>query len=444
MLLEEFLKYTQRESLFTKANKVLVGVSGGVDSIVLCELLHQANIEFAIAHCNFGLRGAESDGDDIFVASLAEKYEVEHFKKFFDTKAYAEEAGVSIQMAARDLRYNWFEEIIEKHNYDYVAVGTHLNDDIETLFINLVRGTGLKGLSGIQPKVNRVIRPLLFATRDRIVAFAKEFQLSWREDSSNADTKYLRNKIRHEIVPVLKSINENIEEVLTENMMRFKQVDLFLEDYMDKVRSKVVAIDNDLIKLNIALLLKESQPNLILYHLLKDYGVKASQTDDILKALDGIPGKQFYTQDYKLVIDREEILITRSVKKSQNEVFEIAFLDKEIAHPFSWEIETKEVESFRLITDKNTACLDFDKLQFPLKLRKWKEGDWFKPLGMSGKKKVSDFLIDTKVSRVQKQETWVLTSEEKIVWIVGHRIDDRFKLDNHSKKVYLIAPFSKA
>lgn len=244
-MLQAFTSYVQQEKLFQKNQFILVGVSGGVDSVVLCELLHQWKVPFAIAHCNFGLRGSESDADDIFVSSLAEHYEVQHFRTFFDTKKVAQEKGISIQMAARELRYAWFNDLLNEHQFDWVAVGTHLNDNIETAIINLTRGTGISGISGISPKNNNVIRPLLFATRTNILDFAKLHQLSWREDSSNADEKYSRNKIRHRIIPALEEINPSLSQTFTENFKRFKEIEEFLNFQFKKTALKITTRDKN-------------------------------------------------------------------------------------------------------------------------------------------------------------------------------------------------------
>ena len=441
-MIELFSKYVQREGLFNRSQSVLIGVSGGVDSVVLCELMFQKNVKFAIAHCNFGLRGGESDGDDIFVASLAEKYDVDHHRVFFDTKLEAQKERVSIQMAARSLRFQWFDKIAKENNYDVIAVATHLNDDVETLFINLIRGTGLSGLTGIRPKNGKIVRPLLFATRKEILEFAKTQNLSWREDSSNADTKYVRNKIRHEVIPVLKELNPNIESVFADNISRFKEVESFLEQYIGNLKKELIRSDDTADYIVIKRLMKESHPRLILLNVLSEYGFNASQCSDIIQAIGGISGKLVIAPAYRLLVDREYLIVQSTQVKKELEEVQIDAHQKLLESPLQLKFQILDRSDFEIIKDDSVACLDFKSLKFPLTLRKWKEGDWFVPLGMHGKKKISDFLINKKTSLYKKQNTWVLLSEGQIVWVVGQRVDNRFKVENQSKKVYLIAPFS--
>lgn len=439
-MLQEFITFIQEEKLFQKNQHVLVGVSGGIDSVVLCELFHQWKVSFAIAHCNFGLRGSESDGDDIFVSSLAEHYQVQHHRVFFDTKSEASSTGVSIQMAARNLRYDWFESVRKKNNYDWVAVGTHLNDNIETAIINLTRGTGLKGITGIAPKNKKVIRPLLFASRDQILSFATETGLSWREDSSNNDEKYSRNKIRHRVVPALKELNPSLNQTFLDNFKRFKEIELFLEYEFEKTAQRIVSIKENQLLINKTGLKELKFATLFLHYLLTSYGFNASQCEDLIDSLKGISGKRIVSSTHQLIIDRTVIYLAPLSEEQYAEYCLIERNQKHIDSPICLTFEQSTANSSSIIKDSTVACLDLDKLSFPLSVRKWKLGDKFMPLGMNGYKKLSDFFVDLKIPLHEKENIYVLTSKNEIVWVIGYRIDDRFKLDKQSNFLYLIKP----
>lgn len=437
-MLEDFLKYSQRAQLFTRNQKILVGVSGGIDSTVLCELLHQANVKFGIAHCNFHLRGGESDADELFVSTLAMKYDVPFYRNDFETESYAKDKGISIQMAARELRYNWFENMRRTKGYDHIAIANQLNDDIETVLINLTRGTGLRGVTGIPTKNRHVIRPILFASRDRIAEFAKENELQWREDSSNESDKYFRNDIRHNVVPVLKKHNPSLEETFSQNIERFNQVQDLLDRQVARAIDQCISKEGNTVSLNIHQL-EDFQPiKLFLREILLPFNFNAEHVEKIATLLDGVPGKQFFSDTHCLTIDRENIYIDPIVNDKLATSTIIQDDTSEITQPLHLNFTVVEKEDFELSTDSKIAQLDFGLLNFPLILRKWQPGDAFYPLGMSQRKKLSDFFVDVKLPLNKKQETYVLMSDNNIVCIVGHRIDNRFKVTDSTQKVYIV------
>lgn len=437
-MLERFQKFIQRHQLFTRNQKILVGVSGGVDSVALCELLHLANVQFAIAHCNFHLRGGESDADELFVSALAAKYGVPFFRNDFDTRTYADQHGVSIQMAARDLRFTWFENIRRSNGFDLTAIASQLNDDIETVIINLTRGTGLRGITGIPVKNRNVIRPLLFASREDILKFAKEQGIQWREDSSNDETVYLRNNIRKNVIPVLKSANPNLEQTFQQNIERFLQVQDLLDRQLAKAIDECVTTDKNKTVLAIEPLNAYQPLKLFLREILLPFNFNADHVENIHSVLNGTPGKQFFSDTHFITVDRNVLFIEPIVNEQIATSTLIGKEVREILKPFPLNFEIKSKSSHQLIHSERVAQLDFEKLSFPLVLRKWQPGDAFYPLGMNQRKKLSDFFVDIKLPLNKKQETYVLLNEEHIVWVVGHRIDHRYRITDTTEKVYLV------
>ena len=386
---------------------------------------------FELAHCNFNLRGEESDADEYFVKDLAKKYQLKIHVKQFDTLVYAAENKISTQMAARDLRYAWFEKLRIKSNAKYLAIAHHANDDVETFFINLVRGSGLKGFLGIKEKNNAIVRPLLSVSRLEIEQYLKDRGLVFREDSSNASVKYLRNKIRHELIPLLAQMNPSIQQTVKDEMRILEGVAQIYASKVEEVRKDLTQEKNGIVQLEISALLALNPLHSYLYELLSAYGFYAVEA--ISKALQGQSGKQFFSSTHQLVVDRENIFI--SLLNKENEVFEIT--EKTISLVYPLEINFKFMADKTIIYDNNIAQLDVEKLKFPLTLRKWKEGDKFMPLGMKKFKKLSDFFIDSKFSIIDKQEQWLLCSGVDIVWVLGCRIDERYKLESNTKKVYI-------
>ena len=424
-------QFISEKSLFIREEKLILGISGGADSVCLMHVFLELGYSFELAHCNFNLRGEESDADEYFVKDLAKEHQLKIHVKQFDTLVYAAENKISTQMAARDLRYAWFEKLRIKSNAKYLAIAHHANDDVETFFINLVRGSGLKGFLGIKEKNNAIVRPLLSVSRLEIEQYLKDRGLVFREDSSNASVKYLRNKIRHELIPLLAQMNPSIQQTVKDEMRILDGVAQIYASKVEEVRKDLTQEKNGIVQLEISALLALNPLHSYLYELLSAYGFYAVEA--ISKALQGQSGKQFFSSTHQLVVDRENIFI--SLLNKENEVFEIT--EKTISLVYPLEINFKVMADKTIIYDNNIAQLDIEKLKFPLTLRKWKQGDKFMPLGMKKFKKLSDFFIDNKFSIIDKQEQWLLCSGVDIVWVLGCRIDERYKLESNTKKVYI-------
>jgi len=428
-------KFAAENGLFKKGDKILIAVSGGRDSIVLCELFHQSKHNFGIAHCNYQLRGKESMEDESFVKGIASKYKVEFFSKRFETKKTAKEKGSSIQETARVLRYNWFEQIRKQNGYDYIATAHHKDDSIETFFINLIRGTGIAGLHGILPKRGNIIRPLLFAGRNEINEFIKSNKLKFREDSSNASNKYLRNKIRNNILPLFDQINPSFRDTLLEDILRLNETEKVFNYYIETCKEKVLKKDT----ISISGLKEFPFPSVLLYEILKKYHFNSDVSQEVFSSLDAKPGKIFYSPTHRLVKDRELLIITEKKANDSNDTFFISKDIKRISVPVKLELSQQKIsDKYNIPKNNNIACLDFEKLHFPLEIRRWKKGDYFYPLGMKEKKKLSDFFSDNKFSIPEKEETWLLCSGGNIVWIINHRIDDRYKVGKNTKMIYFV------
>ena len=439
-MLDQFLSFINKHNLVQPSQKVLLAVSGGMDSVVMCDLFSKAKINFVMAHGNFGLRGEESNEDEMFVKKLSIKYKVPFMVTTFQTTDFAEMEKISTQMAARILRYEWFEKIRQEQNCDYIATAHHQNDVLETVLLNLTKGTGIAGLHGIRLKNGRIIRPLLFAKKEMIFDYVVENQIIWREDSSNESNKYQRNLIRNEVVPLLKQINPNLENTMQHTVERIAAVEDIFEQEMEMLRKQITWSDTQAIFVNYKAIQTLSQPVIKLSELLKPYHFTYQQSQDIFEAFDKESGKTFLSPTHTLVKDRTELVITQ--KNLQSFVSRVVTADDEelLMDDFKLIIgkSFERTEDFVVPTAKKMACLDADKVRFPLQLRKWKEGDWFCPLGMNKKKLISDFLIDQKVPLNLKKEVCLLTSNGSIVWVMGMRIDDRFKVTDKTEKVILL------
>lgn len=442
-MFERFLRYIEDKRLVKKGDRVLLAVSGGIDSMVMADLFRRAGITAGIAHCNFSLRGSESDKDEELVMKYAGKNGFSFHSKKFDTKAYAKKNGISTQMAARDLRYAWFEELREKEKYDRIAIAHNLNDNIETILINLTRGTGIAGLTGIKPALNNIIRPLLFATRDEISEYCRENKIVYREDRSNAETKYTRNKIRHLVLPVLKEINPSVELTLNDFSERIIEAEKIISTHLKEISARIVRKSSSGDRMPVSELKPLKSNKTVIYELFRPYGITGPLTDDLITILTGRSGKQIFTSTHRIVKDRNDIII-RPIGKPDNASLSIENINdlKKVSFIRSFR-KTAFNSKFKIPADKNIACIDPDTLTFPLIVRKWEKGDWFYPFGMTRKKKLSDFFTDQKYSVHDKEEARIIESDGRIVWIVGERIDNRFRITDSTKTVLILEVFSR-
>lgn len=425
MMINTFLNHINSKLSFLKDRKLLIAVSGGVDSVVLVHLCHKLELDIALAHCNFNLRGGESDADEDFVLQLAEDLDIEVFIESFDTEGFADNKKVSIQIAARKLRYDWFEELSKQLNYDCILTAHHADDNLETFLINFTRGTGLEGLMGI-PEINgKIIRPLLPFSRENIETYATENQIKWRNDSSNASTKYLRNKLRHDVIPILKEINPSLLQSFQSTLQNLQGSSDIIDDSIEALFKKgIMTLTPRGFKLQISELKTFHNPKAYLFRFLNNYGF--TEWDNIVNLLDAQSGKQVYSSTHRLIKDRDFLLLSEKTRDDSSPVI-ILDKDKQVETPLGM-LYFDDAQAV-LETSKNTIYVDKLSVEFPLILRKWEEGDMFYPLGMEGKKKkVSKYLKDEKQSLLEKEQTWVLCTQDSIVWIVGMRADHRFKV----------------
>lgn len=434
-MVQNVSNHLQQNFPFLYQKRILLAVSGGVDSMVLTDLFLKLvkGKNIGIAHCNFQLRGMESDEDEILVKEVAAENAVSFFSTSFKTKEYAALNKVSIQIAARELRYNWFEQIKEQYNFDYVITAHHADDVAETFIMHLIRGTGLDGLQGI-PKVNNyILRPLLPFSRKEILEYAKENKIKWREDASNASLKYVRNKIRHQVIPVFKEENPSFLSSFQQTLLHLKEAQLLIEDAVTSFKNEVCTLEDGMLKLNINKALKYENLRVYLYKILKPYGFTA--WEDIERLLTSQSGKQIWSENYILLKDRSFLLLKEKKYDAKEEFYQINEKDIEINQPISLKFDTFQKKE-DIKSSKNELFADRDKMVFPLYLRKRREGDIFFPQGMKGKKKVSKYFKDEKLSLFAKENTWLLTdANHQIIWIVGQRADERFKTDQSTKTI---------
>ncbi|WP_298547699.1 tRNA lysidine(34) synthetase TilS [uncultured Aquimarina sp.] len=431
-MIRKFKAHIEDHLSFLKEKKLLIACSGGLDSIVLTYMCHVLSLDFGIAHCNFKLRGKESEGDEEFVSEVAKKMTVSFFVTTFETEQYAKNHKLSIQMAARELRYDWFRELILEYQFDYVLTAHHKDDNLETFLINLSRGTGIDGLTGI-PEINDIyVRPLLPFSRSQILEFAEKNAINWREDSSNSSTKYIRNKLRHDVIPELLGINPQFLQNFETTLDHLKQTSAFVKNQVDSVRKDVFEYSElDTIKIPIYKLQQYDEPKTYLYFLLKEYGFTA--WDDIVQMLTAQSGKQVFSTTHRLVKNRGYLLLCPIIEEVSDRVYKIPEEENMIIIP-SGMIKLKEVSELSN-TDLKTIYVDKEKLKYPLIVRKWKEGDYFYPLGMKGKKKLSKYFKDEKLSLLAKERVWLLCSEDDIIWIINYRADNRYKINPKTKQL---------
>jgi tRNA(Ile)-lysidine synthase len=438
-MVDKMVKSIESLHLFAEGDLLLVGASGGIDSVVMVDLLHRAGLAFGIAHCNFKLRGEDSDLDEKFVRTLASSYDKPFFCKKFETLEFARENGISVEMAARELRYNWFEEIRHQSHFDWILVAHHKDDQAETFFLNLVRGTGIGGLTGMKVVQGKVVRPMLFAFRKDIEQYASENQLEYREDKSNSQTEFHRNKIRHLILPLLEEINPSFRKGLIESMQHFQDAYSIYNQSIEYAKELVVRRkSNGDMEILLAELKLLTPMSTYLFEMLKPCHFSGDVVTEIVKSIDGQSGKQFFSSTHRAVLDREVLLVQKL-----NETNEARFYLEEgvngMDYPLRLSVKVQQFESgFKIGNSSRVAYLDRDKIQFPLILRKWQSGDFFQPLGMLGMKKLSDFFVDEKFSLPKKEQTWLLANGEEIVWIVGIRLDDRYKIMPGTRNILVI------
>jgi tRNA(Ile)-lysidine synthase len=437
-MFDEFLNYIQKNNLFDRDQRILLAVSGGIDSMVMTHLFLKLGTNTGIAHCNFCLRNTESDHDEELVKKFAGENRIPFYSIRFKTKEYAVNKGISVQMAARELRYDWFEKIREENNFDFIAAAHNLNDNIETLLINLTRGTGLKGLTGMRPVNNKIIRPLLFATRKKIEEYCSNNRIPFREDKSNAETRYTRNKIRHMIIPVLKEINPSVEETLNGTAERLTGIDLFLTGYFDAIRKQTSAIKGNAIVFDVDKLLNLQTTETVVFELFAPFGVTGAQSVEINRLLRGRTGKQVFTQTHRIVRNRNEMIVS-PLENDHKEYYEINIIEDFLNVPGIVSAEVLDLEANDEIPDSHDiAFLNLDMISFPLMIRHWKKGDYFFPLGMEHKKKLSDYFVDRKFSLVKKEKILILESGGNIAWLIGERLDDRFRVTESTSKILSI------
>lgn len=435
-MLPSFLSFLQDQQLIIDRNKTtLLAVSGGVDSIVLCHLFKKAYLPFAIAHCNFNLRGEEAEATTTFVEGLAACYGVACYTARFDTKSFACNHKVSIQMAARSLRYQFFNQLLQAHGWHQVATAHHWDDAIETILLNFIKGTGIRGLYGMQPIRDQVVRPLLFARKKEIIAYAEQEQLEWHEDSSNRCNYYQRNFIRNKIIPLLRQINPNFETTTQESATKLKEIGHFFEAHLTQIKKEVTTFKDDIYYVAINQIIDQPWAATVAFDLLHPYGFTFKQIKNLIQG-NRKSGKKIYAKDYTLYVDRKNWLISKNdplplQKEVASTARALIAYGNQALH-----LHTYPIADYILKKTTTIAALDYDMLQFPLLVRPWQAGDFFYPLGMKGSKKISDLLIDLKIPMAMKKKVLVVTSQDKVVWVVGYRIDERFKVVENTKTVF--------
>ena len=436
-MLDQFQAYINRYHLLAEGDKIILALSGGIDSMVLADLLLKAKVQFVAVHCNFHLRGEESDGDEQFVREFAEKKGIQCFVKHFDTEQFAAEQGISIEMAARDLRYSWFEELRQQLGYDKIVVAHHADDQAETFFINLLRGAGLRGLKGMQPQNGFIIRPLLWASREQIHQYALENQISWREDHTNAETVYLRNKIRNQLLPVFDELHPEARQGLYKSLEHLSSENELFRTLLQEKLNQIIEHNGEIQSIPRSAFLISHSAFQLLFEWLRQYNFNTDQCHFIFDAMQTGIGNKYYSPTHQLVIGRNELQLSEIESVSDEEIH-ISIGEEEITSPIYLRFSRFEkTADFVIDKSSDVAQLDFDKIRFPLTLRHWRLGDRFHPLGMNGSKLLSDFFVDQKFTEWQKRNVFLLVSADgEILWVVGHRIDDRYKVTAETKTVF--------
>lgn len=436
-LLQQFKNNIITKNLFSPKDALLLAVSGGIDSVVLAALFQQSGFDFAIAHCNFQLRGNDSNRDEAFVQQLAEKYDRPFFLVKFDTKQFASQQKISTQEAARELRYNWFEKIRKENGFTAIVTAHHGDDNIETVMMNFFRGTGIRGLRGMEAKQGNIVRPLLFAKRKELESFLKENDLAFVTDISNETDDYTRNYFRNKVIPFVEQSYPEAASNVLENINRFKEIEVLYKQAVEIHKSKLVEVRGDEIHIPVLKLKKTYPLHSIVYELISSYHFSSSQTEEVMALLDSDTGKYVQSSTHRIIKNRAWLIIA-PLATDEADIIVIDGPGRVHFAKGDLLVEHTTTVNDTVSTANNIACLDAGFIRFPLLLRKWKAGDYFYPLGMQKKKKLSRFFIDQKLSTTEKEQVWVIEMDKKIVWIVGHRIDDRLKLTPSSKSILTI------
>jgi tRNA(Ile)-lysidine synthase len=432
---KQFVEFIEKNKLFKPDNKILAAVSGGMDSVLMAHLLKAAGFNFGIAHCNFMLRGPEALADQEFTRNLAQQLGVSFHTTNFDTKAYAAAHKISIQMAARELRYQWFGHLCKTDGYRVISLAHHQNDTIETILLNLTRGTGIAGLHGILPVNGQLVRPLLFLNRVDIQTIIEQEGFAFVEDSSNSSVKYARNKIRHQVVPLLKELNPSIEATFENNLKHFRDMEILLNQKVEELNRELLVFHNDEVHISLNDIQKLNPQRLLLFKLLQPYNFTDTVIDDLISALGKHSGRVFENADFTLVVDRGKVIVTKRIARNDDRV-EINKMDNDIAYK-GYKLTLLHDDSPLIVKDNPMAVsVDSDLLVYPLTVRAWEKGDHFYPLGMKTRKKLSDFFINEKIPLNRKNELPILINGNgDIIWIGGYRLSERYKVSENTKKV---------
>lgn len=431
-MLEQFLNHIGTHALCQPSNRILLAVSGGLDSMVMLYLFKKANYSIAVAHCNFQLRGAEAEEDERFVADACQSLNIPFHSKKFSTQSYATDNRLSIQVAARELRYAWFQQLMDDHNFDYLATAHHVNDSLETVLLKWVHGSSLESFAGIPVKNKRIIRPMLFATRNQLSDFAADHGIMWRSDSSNDSDDYQRNFIRNQVIPKLKEINPALESTFQHGLKKITGELEFLRNQLEQWKHDHVHEKAGQLLIDKASLLNASFSDSLLWRVVREYGFNIDQCHDMMEAMQSQPGKKFIGTSHLLTLDRNHIIIS-----PYDDAYEAVTIreNNQVVVRGVWEISLERIKSLEISPNSTVASLDADKIKFPLTWRYWQPGDYFYPLGMENRKKLSDFLIDKKIPVADKNGISVVESAGEIIWVVGHRIDNRFKITPKTQSV---------
>jgi len=435
-MLHKIRAFIEKHDLIRPDDTVIVGLSGGADSVALLHILVRLNYPCIAAHCNFHLRGDESDHDEVFARQIAMSLHIPYYNKDFNTTDYAGQQHISIEMAARELRYKWFEELRKLHEAKAIAVAHHQDDSVETVLLNLIRGTGIRGLTGIRPKRDFIVRPLLETTRQEILDWLRQQDINYRTDSSNLSDEYLRNHVRLHLLPMMETLNPSAKQAIARTACHLSEVEVIYADYVEKERKRLMDRQR---RISITDLMQSVAPQTVLYELLKPFGFTRVLSESVFNSLSGVPGKVFFTpgSDYQIVKDRHFLLLTP--KQTKKETVYTIHANDSIETPIRlMSQKTEKTSGYQIDKSKTVASFDFDKLTFPLTVRTWSKGDLFVPFGMKGRKKISDYFIDRKFDRNRKDQTWLLCSGLDIIWIIGERTDDRYKIGKSTKNILTV------